>query len=594
MRSRHHLSPVLDHRAGAPLVGRKSVLMGMAASLGVVVTNAAQASSAAAGTIKPSPIVTTQPAYALRWAPLTSYALGQQVITPKNDVVSAQYAHTSSAAYSTDARKWMLSFSYARVITPTGGDDRAALQAAVNAGDVVIQGALKLSGSVVMVSDRTVSASGCGSLQWTGGDSVGYFFDGSSADRVVVQGLTFIGKSNLQGIYRSVARNHIDILDNVANCCIFSADATSGLAYSAIKAANRGHHVRVNRNRAVGSNKAVGVAAILFAYTDDWEAIGNSLENFNHGIQWWGGDSNFAADGALANERKCARGSTSGNKITNMAGGGIWGSMGIELVIGPDEVSNCGDVGVDLEGCFDVSVRVGVVKNCSNGNLATFFGNRNVVFAGGTSIQTDSSRPHFQSYNSSADGTMNPSVTYENIAFRTTAGIGSASNLGGPVDLFTVRSCTFFNTKLNLGFGNGHVMHIEGNVLTFTGVASAAFNAIELGATNGKGATKKIHDNRIYTDSNQPAGSTGIVARDSDYNGSPRIYLQRNEIHDGFPVSAAMTWAGTNAGTRGIYFARDNTLARLKVLSAGAGKTALVFVRDNMTENGVAVTVATV
>src|ERR1035437_10638534 len=86
--------------------------MGMAASLGFVFANAAQPSVAAAGTVQPSPILLTQPAYAPKWIPSTDYALGQQVVSPNNDVVSAKVAHTSSAAYATDTLKWALSSTY--------------------------------------------------------------------------------------------------------------------------------------------------------------------------------------------------------------------------------------------------------------------------------------------------------------------------------------------------------------------------------------------------------------------------------------------------------------------------------------------------
>ena len=92
------------------MLGRKSVLMGILTS-GFVVANAARPSDAiASGTVKP--IAVTQPTSAPTWTTNTAYALGQQVISPNNDVVSAKVAHTSSASYASDTLKWALSATY--------------------------------------------------------------------------------------------------------------------------------------------------------------------------------------------------------------------------------------------------------------------------------------------------------------------------------------------------------------------------------------------------------------------------------------------------------------------------------------------------
>lgn len=106
-----------DDREGKPiLLGRKSVLMGMAASMGVALANATQPSSAMAavpfGTVKP--IAASQPPYAPKWTPSTAYALGQQVISPNDDVVSANAAHRSSTNFTSDQAKWTLSSTFVK------------------------------------------------------------------------------------------------------------------------------------------------------------------------------------------------------------------------------------------------------------------------------------------------------------------------------------------------------------------------------------------------------------------------------------------------------------------------------------------------
>ena len=54
------------------------------------------------------------------WAPATVYTLGQQVVSPNNDVVSANVGHTSAAAYATDVAKWTVSSTYAPLVDPDG------------------------------------------------------------------------------------------------------------------------------------------------------------------------------------------------------------------------------------------------------------------------------------------------------------------------------------------------------------------------------------------------------------------------------------------------------------------------------------------
>lgn len=111
-----------------PLLGRKSVLMGILTS-GFVIANARQPSADAAvvvGTIKP--IAATLPAYVTRWVPSTVYANGQQVISPCNDVVAANVSHTSSTNYATDKAKWSLSSTFESgatcvvYVAPNGSD----------------------------------------------------------------------------------------------------------------------------------------------------------------------------------------------------------------------------------------------------------------------------------------------------------------------------------------------------------------------------------------------------------------------------------------------------------------------------------------
>jgi hypothetical protein len=94
-----------------PLMGRKSVLMGMAGSMGLVLATR-PSSATAAGTTKPSAIAATQ-TYVPKWTPDTAYVTGQQVVSPNNDVVSTSVAHTSGSTF--NAANWSLSTTYGQL-----------------------------------------------------------------------------------------------------------------------------------------------------------------------------------------------------------------------------------------------------------------------------------------------------------------------------------------------------------------------------------------------------------------------------------------------------------------------------------------------
>jgi hypothetical protein len=135
---------------------------------GFVVANAAQP-SATAGTIKP--IAATTTAFVSKWGPAMAFVRGDQVVSPNNDVVSANVAHTSSAAFANDAEKWTLSSTYARqevlVNVLAAGvkgdgvtDDTAAINAVItaNPGKVLLFPA----GRIYQISQAADSDAGGG------------------------------------------------------------------------------------------------------------------------------------------------------------------------------------------------------------------------------------------------------------------------------------------------------------------------------------------------------------------------------------------------------------------------------------------------
>lgn len=483
------------------------------------------------------------------------------------------------------------------VITPTGGDDTAALQAAVNAGDVILRGSFQLKTSLNIPSGRSLASDGSSTVTWTGSDTNSYFLELSNSTNVSVTGINWVGISNLQGVAHCTGGSYIVVSGNTAtNTRLFVSRSSlgDGGSYANVTALSRAHHIEIANNKAYGSSKTVGFAAIEFQYTDDWSATDNTVENYAHGIQWWGGDANFSINGATANERKCLRGITHGNHVRNVAGGGVWGSMGENLTIGPDIVENCDDVGVDLEGCRNAVVYVGSVKNCKNGNLTTFFGSDNVEFIGGTSVQDNVTWLHFNTSNSTNDPTLTRSVSFRGVQFDTTTGVGRAGGASGPALLVSVVDCVFRNTRLALESENHRDVLLKGNLFQFTRAASAAFNVITVSRSVNEGE-KVLSHNHVTTTIAQPAGTVGIKITESDPNTAPLVRVEQNQIVRSISLGLDANWGGTNAGAflAARFFVRDNVWNGARITSTGAATAAVITQRDNTTRFAEALTVAT-
>lgn len=96
--------------------------------------------------------------------------------------------------------------------------------------------------------------------------------------------------------------------------------------------------------------------AVLVVNTTQTRVTGNYLEYTSHGVQHW----------------QCVGSTISDNVIRNVNGGGIWGSDSTDVSINGNTVSDCGDVGIDLEGGLNCQVTGNTVRRCKNGELAWF------------------------------------------------------------------------------------------------------------------------------------------------------------------------------------------------------------------------------
>lgn len=492
-----------------------------------------------------------------------------------------------------------ISASYATIfaaLTPGAGDDSSRLAAAVSAsGRVLIQGPLRIGSTVSMPAGASVGGLPGASLTWIGADISTTFFQATNDNKI--NGLKFVGVSNLQGIAETFGGANIEVSNNRAvNCRLFKSGPDLGVVtYAAVTNSNRATNVRVNHNSAQGNSKdTLNEACILFLYTDDWQAIGNTIDTYSQGIQWWGGDANLAADGSPSNERKNQRGITNGNTITNVGGGGIWGSMGRFHSIGPDSVSLCDDVGLDAEGCEDVVFHVGIVRDCGNGNLATFFSSKNIVFSGGISVVSEAGVSGVHTLvpnNSTLDYTQSDSLTFDGVQFDTIAGLCQLVQLG-PVRNLRFTRCVFRDTTWAPGGGYGHQQVFDNNEFRYTRASVAAFTAVSLSPVATYG-TSHFVNNRILSTVAQPAGSIGLRTEDSDFNTSPLVVIERNEIHYNFPLSISVNWSGINVGEKLYAFIRDNVAGSISVNNTGAAAAAQVVARDNYERSCVATVIVT-
>lgn len=116
-----------------------------------------------------------------------------------------------------------------------------------------------------------------------------------------------------------------------------------------------------------GINQYQGINLVI---SQDIQVKNCRVEGVQHGIQWWGDDTN----GYCENLRII------GNRVRRVEGGGIWGNRGRMVTVSNNTTEICGDVGVDFEHSFNCTAVGNTVRDCKNYGLATFFGSERITF----------------------------------------------------------------------------------------------------------------------------------------------------------------------------------------------------------------------
>lgn len=340
----------------------------------------------------------------------------------------------------------------------------------------------------------------------------------------------------------------------------------------------------------------------------DVAVSGNTVLNTRHGILWWGGDSNLSKDGIATNTRWAQRITINSNVVNGCEMGGIWGSMGIDIVVVGNTVGNCYDVGIDFEGCVD-SLAVGnSVKNCSYGCLTTFFYTKNIVFSDNVCVldgvwtlrgDTRIAKQLTNHLNGASSPIDKSDVTFRGNKFcylgtETTAmGVVGAT----PLESLVYENNEFLNVRMSFAetTQNGGRI-IIGNRLIFTKVLDAAFTAIDCASNTGAGTplVLQVERNIVYSTSAQLAGSIGVSSTQDYYNGVLQNTISDNTVV-GFPISISVSDKNTNSGISHFWNIFNNTVSGTIINNSPVTypRKGSWFLKNNFTPLGVPVPSAT-
>jgi hypothetical protein len=328
--------------------------------------------------------------------------------------------------------------------------------------------------------------------------------------------------------------------------------------------------IKLIGNTAVSArNDSAAGAAVNITFTQGVVASDNFIQGFVHGFQWWGGDANpKTGQGAVTTKRGARDLSFIGNKITDVGGAGIWGSMGEGVVASNNIIETCGDVCLDSEGSNSVVFSNNYVKDGANGAIATFYYNRDVLITGNTVVSSKWDKPLLRTY------TTGQAAPYD----RDTQVVGNhftcldatpcfISSTSGLPERFVFKDNTLRNVTLFLSDANPkHIVVISGNDFLFDEVTTAVHGAIWAGRnyslSPGDPGYCEISNNTVRSNVVQPPGSAAIFVYQDDPKIAPLTVVEGNRtvgLHP-FPVDISVGGASPNPSVTPVFLVRDNLM----------------------------------
>jgi hypothetical protein len=319
------------------------------------------------------------------------------------------------------------------------------------------------------------------------------------------------------------------------------------------------------------SNRSDGPsgAAVNITFTQGVVANDNFIQGFVHGFQWWGGDANpKTGQGAVTNKRGARDLSFIGNKITDVGGGGIWGSMGEGVVASGNIIETCGDVCLDSEGSNSVVFSNNYVKDGANGAIATFYYNRDVLITGNTVVSSSWDKPLLRTYTTgqTAPYDRDTQVVGNHFTCLDTTPCFISSTSGLP-ERFVFKDNTLRNVTVFLSDANPkHIVVISGNDFLFDVVATRVHGAIWAGRTYslspGDPGYCDISNNTVRSNVEQPPGSAAIFVYQDDPKIAPLTVVEGNRLvglHP-FPVDISVEGGSKNPSVTPVFLIRNNLM----------------------------------
>lgn len=415
------------------------------------------------------------------------------------------------------------------------------------------------------------------------------FIEVRSKEDVKIENINFIGPDNTKSpdyAVRIVNSKGVHVTNiRCNNAGLAAATGFEGVGYKDINDYKSGDRstgssdVFIDNCTGTGSLEAMKTTrGVWFEYVNNWKISNSSVKNYVQGIQWWGGDSNPERNGDTSDERKTKNGIVENVMASNIAGGGIWGSMGENITVRNCKVSTCGDVGIDFEGCFSSTAANNAVKNCKNACLATFHYNKNISFNNNRVSQAEPANPLACIFNS-AQKQDNGTVSFTNNNFSADKGIGFIFQQG-PSNNILFEKNTLTNVVLNLAFNNNKIIQIRNNTIKLTRTVDKYNYIIKAGLTNNNGKLT-IENNKIISTVKQSADIYAINPLQADYNSSPVNIIKNNNIA-GVTNKYKVEWNGANRGVTSktfIYSPSKLSLQEIKKVN-GKGAESEVYLND--------------